>query len=101
VYFAGTLIGNLPMTIAYRVGDTFVLRAGRWRVLSVNDANHSLTVAKAPSAGAPRYGGAALSPSGLVAGRMKAIYEGVASGRAVLGSIGGVKRRKTLHRSRQ
>jgi ATP-dependent Lhr-like helicase len=78
VYFAGTLIGNLPMTIAYRVGDTFVLRAGRWRVLSVNDANHSLTVAKAPSAGAPRYGGAVQSPSGLVAGRMKAIYEGEA-----------------------
>lgn len=76
VYFGTKRIGGLPMTIAYRVGDTFVLSGGRWRVLNVNDSNRSLTVAKAPSAGAPRYGGAALAPSGLVASRMRAIYEG-------------------------
>lgn len=74
VYFNGQPIGHLPMTISYRVGDTFVLATGRWRVLNVNDHNRSLTVTKASSAGAPRYGGAAQTPSGLVAARMRVIY---------------------------
>jgi ATP-dependent Lhr-like helicase len=76
VYFNAQPIGHLPMTISYRVGDTFVLANGRWRVLNVNDHNRSLTVTKASSAGAPRYGGAAQTPSGLVAARMRAIYQG-------------------------
>lgn len=76
VYFNAQPIGHLPMTISYRVGDTFVLANGRWRVLNVSDHNRSLTVTKASSAGAPRYGGAAQTPSGLVAARMRAIYRG-------------------------
>lgn len=76
VYFNGQPIGHLPMTISYRVGDTFVLANGRWRVLNVSDHNRSLTVTKASSAGAPRYGGTAQTPSGLVADRMRAIYSG-------------------------
>lgn len=76
VYFNAQPIGRLPMTISYRVGDTFVLANGRWRVLNVSDHNRSLTVTKASSAGAPRYGGAAQTPSGLVATRMRAIYRG-------------------------
>jgi hypothetical protein len=64
------------MTVAYRIGDTFVLAGGRWRVLNVNDAIRSLMVTRAPSAGSPRYGGAPQAPSGLVASRMKELYEG-------------------------
>ncbi len=52
---------------------------GRWRVLNVNDSGRRLTVTKASSAGAPRYGGTAQAPSGLVAARMKSIYDGHSS----------------------
>lgn len=74
VYHGGDEIGNLPMTTTYRIGETFVLRGGRWRVLNVNDENRTIHVARAPSAGAPRYGGTAQAPSGLVASRMRQIY---------------------------
>lgn len=70
------VIGRLPASIAYRVGETFVLNAGRWRVTSVNEARHTITVARAPSAGAPRYGGTAQTPSGLVTLRVREILEG-------------------------
>jgi len=70
------VIGRLPVSVAYRIGETFVLNAGRWRVTSVNEARHTITVARAPSAGAPRYGGPAQSPSGLVTSRAREILEG-------------------------
>ncbi|MCW2338217.1 ATP-dependent Lhr-like helicase [Sphingobium sp. B2D3A] len=70
------VIGRLPVTVAYRIGETFVLNAGRWRVTSVNEARHTITVARAPSAGAPRYGGPAQTPSGLVTQRVQEILAG-------------------------
>jgi ATP-dependent Lhr-like helicase len=51
------IIGHLPMTVTFRVGETFVLRGGRWRILNVNDEIRTIQVTRAPTAGAPRYGG--------------------------------------------
>ena len=64
-------IGHLPMTVTFRVGETFVPRGGRWRILNVNDENRTIQVTRAPTAGAPRYGGTPQAPSGLVAKRMR------------------------------
>jgi ATP-dependent Lhr-like helicase len=64
-------IGHLPMTVTFRVGETFVLRGGRWRILNVNDEIRTIQVTRAPTAGAPRYGGTPQAPSGLVANRMR------------------------------
>ena len=44
-------IGHLPMTLTFRVGETFVLRGGRWRILNVNDENRTIQVTRAPTAG--------------------------------------------------
>jgi ATP-dependent Lhr-like helicase len=59
------------MTVTFRVGETFVLRGGRWRILNVNDEIRTIQVTRAPTAGAPRYGGTPQAPSGLVANRMR------------------------------
>ena len=72
----GNVVGKLPMTVAYRVGDTFVLNRGRWRVVDVNDERRTLSVVRAPTAGAPRFGGLAQVPSGIVSKRMLEIYKG-------------------------
>ncbi|RWJ43115.1 DEAD/DEAH box helicase [Mesorhizobium sp.] len=72
----GNVVGKLPMTVAYRVGDTFVLNRGRWRVVDVNDERRTLTVVRAPTAGAPRFGGLAQVPSGIVSQMMLEIYKG-------------------------
>jgi len=72
----GVVIGRLPMTVAYRVGDTFVLNRGRWRVVNVSDERRALTVTKAPTAGAPRFGGSPQTPSGVVNQRMLQLYRG-------------------------
>ncbi|WP_170950365.1 DEAD/DEAH box helicase [Mesorhizobium sp. WSM3864] len=72
----GTVIGKLPMTVAYRIGDTFVLNRGRWRVVNVSDERRTLSVTRAPTAGAPRFGGLAQVPSGVVSVRMLKIYKG-------------------------
>ena len=39
--------------------------------LNVNDENRTIQVTRAPTAGAPRYGGTPQAPSGLVAKKMR------------------------------
>lgn len=84
VMCGGQVVGQLPMTVTYHYGDTFVLNGSRWRVLSVSAEMRRLIVSSAPSAGAPRFGGSAQAPSGLVVQRMRALYDGTAP---VLGQL--------------
>lgn len=81
-------IGQLPMTVQYRSGDTFILNRGRWKVVLVNETSRKLIVTRVPYANAPRFGGSAQAPSGMIVSEMLRLYRGEKE-------FGGISKRET------
>lgn len=55
VIFSGDIIGQVPMTCPYRVGDNLLLGARRWSIVDLNESSKKLIVVSAKNAKPPIF----------------------------------------------